>query len=153
MLVWGDCRPPPTPTNKTSDLKVLRHPFRDHGLPLPRRRWAQRNNRLCCPPGRRQRPCAPDSGGGPLCMPLCFWATQTAVAALGLFWGTGGQNLHPTSLPNLLPQVSNTHTAFMLSKKNIVSCLVSVVPTPHAQAAPTLLTSLLPNKTPTTASN
>jgi hypothetical protein len=67
--------------------------------------------------------------------------------------GAGGQNLHPTSLPTLLPQVSNKPTAFILSKEIIVSCLISVVPTPHAQADPTLLTSLLPNKTPTTASN
>jgi hypothetical protein len=35
MLVWGDCQPPPTPTNKTSNPKVLRHPFRDCHLPLP----------------------------------------------------------------------------------------------------------------------
>jgi hypothetical protein len=41
VLVWGDCRPSPTLTNKTSDPKVLRHPFRDRGLPLPRRRWAR----------------------------------------------------------------------------------------------------------------
>jgi hypothetical protein len=40
MSVRGDCRPPPTPTNKTSDPKVLRHLFRYHGLPLPRRRQA-----------------------------------------------------------------------------------------------------------------
>ncbi len=35
MLVQGDRPPPPTSTNKTSDPKVLRHPFRDCGLPLP----------------------------------------------------------------------------------------------------------------------
>jgi hypothetical protein len=69
------------------------------------------------------------------------------------FGGPGGQNLHPTSLPTLLPQVSNMPAAFILSKEIVVSCLVSVVPTPHAQAAPTLLTSLLPNKMPTTTSN
>jgi hypothetical protein len=40
MLVRGDRRPPPTPTDKPSDPKVLRHPFRDRGLPLPRRRRA-----------------------------------------------------------------------------------------------------------------
>jgi hypothetical protein len=41
VSVWGDCQPPPTPTNKTSDPKILHHPFRDRGLPLPRRRRAQ----------------------------------------------------------------------------------------------------------------
>jgi hypothetical protein len=35
VSVQGDCRPPPTLTNKTSDPKVLRHLFWDHGLPLP----------------------------------------------------------------------------------------------------------------------
>jgi hypothetical protein len=34
-LVWGDRQPPPTLTNKTSEPKVLRHPFRDRGQPLP----------------------------------------------------------------------------------------------------------------------
>jgi hypothetical protein len=98
MLVWGDCRPPPTPTNKTSDPKVLRHPFRDRGLPLPQSRWAQRNNRPCCRPGQRHRPRAPDSGGGPLCMPLCFWAAQSAVAASELCIGTG-RSLYSPYLP------------------------------------------------------
>jgi hypothetical protein len=85
MSVRGDCRPPPPPTDKPSDPKVLRHPFRDRGLPLPQRRRARQNNRPCRRPGRRNRPRAPNSGGGPLCMPLCFWATQTVVAASGLF--------------------------------------------------------------------
>jgi hypothetical protein len=40
VLVWGDRQPPPTPTDKTSDPKVLHHPFRDRGLPLPQRRRA-----------------------------------------------------------------------------------------------------------------
>jgi hypothetical protein len=35
MSVWGNCRPPSTPTDKTSNPKVLRHPFQDHGLQLP----------------------------------------------------------------------------------------------------------------------
>jgi hypothetical protein len=39
VSVRGDRRPPPTPTDKTSDPKVLRHPFRDCGLPLPQGRW------------------------------------------------------------------------------------------------------------------
>ncbi len=81
VSVRGDCRPPPTPTDKTSDPKVLRHPFRDRGLPLPQRRQARQNNRPRCRPGRRHWPRAPNSGGGPLCMPLCLWAAQSAVAA------------------------------------------------------------------------
>jgi hypothetical protein len=40
VSVRGDRRPPPTPTDKTTDPKVLRHPFRDRGLPLPQRRRA-----------------------------------------------------------------------------------------------------------------
>jgi hypothetical protein len=51
VSVRGDCRPPPTPTDKTSDPKVLRHPFRDCGLPLPQRRRARQNNRPRCRPG------------------------------------------------------------------------------------------------------
>jgi hypothetical protein len=31
VLVWGNCQPSPTPTNKTSNPKVLRHPFWDRG--------------------------------------------------------------------------------------------------------------------------
>ncbi len=86
MSVRGDCRPPPTPTDKPSAPKVLRHPFRDRGLQLPQWRRAQRNDCPRCRPGRRNQPCDPNSGGGgPLCMPLCFWATQTVVAASGLF--------------------------------------------------------------------
>ncbi len=85
--VQGDRQPPPTLTDKTSDPKVLRHPFRDRGQPLPRRRRARRTNRPRCRPGQRHRPRAPaseDSGGGPQCMPLCFWAAQTTAAALEL---------------------------------------------------------------------
>jgi hypothetical protein len=33
-------------------------------------------------------------------MPLCFWATQTAVTALGLFVGAGGSNLTPYLPPH-----------------------------------------------------
>ncbi len=93
MSVWGNCQPSLTPTNKTSNPKVLHHPFRDHGLPLPRKKRAGHNNCPRCHPGRRYWPHTPNSGGGPLCMPLCFWATQTAVAALGLFVGAEGSNL------------------------------------------------------------
>ena len=60
--VRGNRRPPPSPTNKSSDPKVLNQ--------RPRRR-----------PGRRHRPRAPNSGGGPSCMPLIFWATQTMAAS------------------------------------------------------------------------
>jgi hypothetical protein len=111
VLVWGDCQPPPTPTNKTSDPKVISHPFRDRGLLLPQRRQAQQNN---CPRrrmGRRNWPRAPDSGGGPLCMPLCFWAAQSAVAASELCVGPGGHCFHPTSHPTQLPQLFNVCTA------------------------------------------
>jgi hypothetical protein len=51
VSVWGDCQPPPTPTDKTSDPKVLRHPFRDRGLPLPQRRQARQTNRPHRRPG------------------------------------------------------------------------------------------------------
>ncbi len=37
-LVWGCRCPPPTPTKKTSDPKVLRHPFCTRGQPLPPRK-------------------------------------------------------------------------------------------------------------------
>jgi hypothetical protein len=40
MLVRGDRLPPPTPTDKHPDPKVLHHPFRERGLPLPPRRRA-----------------------------------------------------------------------------------------------------------------
>jgi hypothetical protein len=100
MSVRGDCRPPPTPTNKPSDPKVLRHPFRDRGLPLPQRRQAQQNNRPRHRPGRRNRPRAPNSGGGPLCMPLCFWPTQTVVAASGLFVGAPRSKFTPYLTPH-----------------------------------------------------
>ncbi len=58
------------------------------------------NNRPRCPPGRRHQPRAPDPGGEPLCMPLCFWATQTVVAASGLFVGAGRSNLTPYLPPH-----------------------------------------------------
>ena len=68
-LVQGNRRPPPAPTKKSSDPKILNHPFRTRGRPLPRH------------PGRRHWPRAPDSGGGPSCMPLVFWAIQTLAAS------------------------------------------------------------------------
>ncbi len=100
VLVWGDCRPPPTPTNKTSDPKVLRYPFRDRGLPLPRRRRARQNNCPRCRPGQRHWPRAPNSGGGPLCMSLCFLAAQSAVAASELCVGTGRSLFSPYLPPH-----------------------------------------------------
>jgi hypothetical protein len=100
MSVWGDRRAPPTPTDKPSDPKVLHHPFRDRGLPLPQRRWAQQNNRPRCRPGRRNQPLAPDSGEGPLCMPLCFLATQTVVAASVLFVGATRSKVTPYLPPH-----------------------------------------------------
>jgi hypothetical protein len=98
VSVRGDCRPPSTLTDKTFDPKVLRHPFQDCGLRLPQRRQAQQNNCPRCRLGQRNRPCAPDSGGGPLCMPLCFWAAQSTVAALELCIGTG-RSLYSLYLP------------------------------------------------------
>ena len=78
--VRGNRRPPPAPTDKSSDPKVLRHPFRTRGQPLPPRKRGRRHKRPRRRPGRRHRPRAPDSGGGPLCMPLFFWAAQTTAA-------------------------------------------------------------------------
>ncbi len=115
MSVRGDRRPPPTPTNKPFDPKVLHHPFRDRGLPLPQRRRSQQNN---CPrrrPGRRNRPRAPDSRGGLLCMPLCFWVYTDCGGSIGSFcWGSQVKIYtlphtplrcltYPTGLPVLRP--------------------------------------------------
>jgi hypothetical protein len=88
MLVRGHRHPPPTLTNTSSDHKTLRHPFRERGQHFPRRRRTRR--KTCCHrrTGRRIRPHAPEDGGGLLCMPLCFWAAQSAVAALELCIGT-----------------------------------------------------------------
>jgi hypothetical protein len=82
-LVQGNCRPPPTPTNKSSDPKILNHPFRSHGQPLPPRKMRQRHKPLRRCPGRRHWPRAPntESGGGPSCMPMVFWAAQTMAAS------------------------------------------------------------------------
>ena len=89
VSVRGARQPPPTPTDISSDPKVLRHPFRDCGQPLPQRRRARRIKRPHRRPGWRHRPRAPDFGGGPPCMPLCFWAAQTSVVALDASVGTG----------------------------------------------------------------
>ena len=79
--VRGNRRPTPAPTEKSSDPKVLRHPFRTRGQPLPPRKRGRRHKRPRRRPGRRHRPRAPDSGGGPSCMPLFFWAAQTMAAS------------------------------------------------------------------------
>jgi hypothetical protein len=73
VSVRSNRQPPLTPTNKTSDPKVLHHPFRDHNLPLPRRRWARQNNCPHCRPGRRHRPHAPNLEGGCCVCPFVFW--------------------------------------------------------------------------------
>ena len=98
--VWVDCQPPPTPTEKSSDPKVFNHPFRSRGQPLPPRKMRRRHKRPRRRPGRRHRPRAPNSGGGPLCMPLCFWATQTVVAASVLFVGATRSKFVPYLPPH-----------------------------------------------------
>ncbi len=97
--VRGNRRPPPAPTDKSSDPKVLRHPFRTRGQPLPPRKRGRQHKRPRCRPGRRHRPRAPDSGGGPLCMPLIFWAAQTMAAStlLGVGETTVKLYISPTS--------------------------------------------------------
>ena len=100
VSVRGDRQPPPPPTDKTFNPKVLRHPFRDRGLPVPRRKRARRHNRPRRRVGRRHRPRAPHSGGEPLCMPLCFWATQTAVAPIDPCVGIGRLGLKPYLPPH-----------------------------------------------------
>jgi hypothetical protein len=89
------------PTNKPSNPKVLHHPFRTRGQPLPPRKRARQHKRPHCCPGQRHQPHAPDSedsGGGPQCIPLCFWAAQTSVAALDLGVGIG-RSAFETYLP------------------------------------------------------
>jgi hypothetical protein len=88
-LVGVTCCPPLTPTIKPSDPKVSNHPFHNGSQPLPpRNRARQPNQRHHCP-GQRHRPHAPNFEEGDLCMPCCFWATQTAVAAANLPTGAG----------------------------------------------------------------
>ncbi len=89
VSAWGNCWPPPTPTDNTSNPKVLRHLFWIQGLPIPWRRQAWRYTCPHGPLGWKNHPRAPEDGGGLLCMPFCFWATQTAVAALDLCAGIG----------------------------------------------------------------
>ena len=97
--VRGNRRPPPAPTDKSSDPKISNHPFRTRGQPLPPRKRGRRHKRPRRRPGRRHRPRAPDSGGGPSCMPLIFWAAQTMAASNLLGVGETTLNLYisPTS--------------------------------------------------------
>ena len=97
--VRGNRRPPPAPTDKSSDPKVLNHPFRTRGQPLPPRKMRRRHKRPRRRPGRRHRPRAPDSGGGPSCMPLVFWATQTLAASDLLGVGDCGSTFPPYVSP------------------------------------------------------
>ena len=121
--VWGNRHSPPTPAEKTSDPKDLRHPFRTHGQPLPLRKRGRRHKRPRCRPGRRHRPRAPDSGGGPLCMPLIFWATQT-IAASNLL---GVEDINITSYISPISAASTIQYAYRhhIIRRNcrIIPCL------------------------------
>ena len=101
-LVGVNRRPPPIPTIKPSDPMESIHPFRTRGQPLPPRKRARRPTRKRRRPGRRHRPRAPDSRGGGqcLCLPICFWAAQTAVAAAVLPLGSGRAELSPYLPPH-----------------------------------------------------
>jgi len=104
--VRGNRRPPPTPAEKTFDPKVLNHPFRTRGQPLPPRKMRRRHKRPRRRPGQRHRPRAPDSGGGPSCMPLIFWAAQTMAASniLGVGETTLTIYISPTSAASKIQQ-------------------------------------------------
>jgi hypothetical protein len=128
VSVWGDCRPTPTPTDKTSDTKVLRHLFWDCDLPLPQRRRARQNNCPCRHPGRRHWTRASDSGGGLLCMPLCFWAAQSAVAASELCLGTGRSLFSPYLPPH------TAATAIQCVYRSYVDKVIKEYLPPHTAA-------------------
>ncbi len=100
-LVQGNCYLPPPPTKKSSNPKVLNHPFRTRGQPLPPRKMRRRHKPPRCCPGWRHRPRAPNPGGRPSCMPLVFWATQTMAASSLL---GGGE-------PKLMSYISPTSAA------------------------------------------
>jgi hypothetical protein len=99
-LVGVNCHPPPTPTIKPSDPKVSNHPFCNCGQQLPLRKRARRPKQRHRRPGQRHWPRAPVSGGGALCMPLCFWATQTTVVAATLPAGAGRLQFTPYLPPH-----------------------------------------------------
>jgi hypothetical protein len=67
--------------------------------------WWMQVQQSNCPhlcPSQRHWPHAPSSAGeGLLCMPLCFWATQTAVAALDLGARIGRLSFEPY-LPSIM---------------------------------------------------
>ena len=124
--VRGDRQPPPTPTEKSSDPKVLNHPFRSRGQPLPPRKMRRRHKRPRRRPGRRHRPRAPNSGGGPLCMPLCFWATQTVVAASVLFVGATRSKfipyLPPHTAATIIQRAYRSHCVDEWESRSRLSC-------------------------------
>ena len=124
--VRGDRHPPPTPTEKSSDPKVFNHPFRSRGQPLPPRKMRRRHKRPRRRPGRRHRPRAPNSGGGPLCMPLCFWATQTVVAASVLFVGAPGSKfipyLPPHTAATIIQRAYRSHCVDEWESRSRLSC-------------------------------
>ena len=124
--VRGDRQPPPTPTEKSSDPKVFNHPFRSRGQPLPPRKMRRRHKRPRRRPGRRHRPRAPDSGGGPLCMPLCFWATQTVVAASVLFVGATRSKfipyLPPHTAATIIQRAYRSHCVDEWESRSRLSC-------------------------------
>jgi hypothetical protein len=109
--VRGNRRPPPAPTDKSSDPKVLRHPFRTRGQPLPPRKRGRRHKRPRRRPGRRHRPRAPDTGGEPSCMPLIFWAAQTMAASnlLGVGETTLKIYISPTSAASKIQYAYRHH--------------------------------------------
>jgi hypothetical protein len=63
-LVRGNRRPPPTPTNTSSDPKISRHPFRARGQPLPRRKRTRRSTRRRIHSARKTQPPHPPNQGG-----------------------------------------------------------------------------------------
>jgi hypothetical protein len=96
------CLPPPL-TKKSSDPKVLNHPFRTCEQPLPPQKMRRQHKRPRHCPGRRHPPHAPNSGGGPLCMPLIFWTTQTMAASDLLGVGKCSSTLKPYVSPTAAP--------------------------------------------------
>ena len=100
MSVQGSQHSSPTPTDTPSNLKALRHPFRDRGQPqLPLRKRSQQRKRHRCCRGRRTWLHAPHHGGGPLCTPLCFWAAQTMDASDLLGANCGASMPDPRAAP------------------------------------------------------
>ena len=63
-LVRGNRRPPPTPTNASSDPKNSRHPFRARGQHLPLRKRTRRSTRHRIQSARKIQPPRPTNQGG-----------------------------------------------------------------------------------------